>query len=71
MTYRFENVDLLHGAVEHGTVLIQVLVHNIVARRAPFANGLHLEFHLCWIRGHSRCSKCALNHSLLCVRTAC
>lgn len=46
MTYRLENVDLLHGTVEDGAVLIQILLHNVVARCAPFTDGFHLEFHL-------------------------
>jgi hypothetical protein len=48
-TYRFEYVDLLYGTVEDGAILFQILLHHIVARRASFADSLHLEFHLRWV----------------------
>lgn len=49
MTYRLEDVDLLHGTVEDGAVLIQVLLHDVVARRTPFADSRHLKLHLRWV----------------------
>lgn len=52
LTYRLENVDLLHGTVENGAVLLQVLLHDVVARRASFADGFHLDLHLRWVSEH-------------------
>jgi hypothetical protein len=58
MTYRLENIDLLHGTVEDGAVLIQVLLDDVVARCAPFADGFHLEFHLRWVSKSTLWSDC-------------
>lgn len=54
VTYRLENVDLLHSTIEDGAVLLKVLLHDVVTRCAPFADSFHLEFHLLWV---SRCSR--------------
>lgn len=45
-TDRFEHIDLLLRPVEHGPVLLEILLNHVVPRRAPLADGLHLNFHL-------------------------
>lgn len=46
LTYRFEHMNLLRRAIENGPVLLEILLNHILARRAPVANGFHLDLHL-------------------------
>ena len=45
-TYRLEHIDLLRRAIEHGPVLLEILLNHVLPRRAPVANGFHLHLHL-------------------------
>jgi hypothetical protein len=46
LTYSFEHIHLLRRAIEHDSVLLEILLNHLLPRSVSVANGFHLNLHL-------------------------